>query len=275
MTVAYGRHQHDIRNRWSVVTGPAALPIHINDLKYQAQAAIDEVGDDATFTQHLASAVDEVEKDTDRAMVWRKIRLTLDCWPDEIELPVNPVLSIVSIQYVDTAGDTQTLSTSRYQTDLYDEPARIRSAYGYDWPTVRSDTIKPITVTFTAGYLANFTVSTSTNVLTVSGYTPVDGDSWRLSASGGDLPAGLESNTDYYVVSSSGQTCSLSLTAGGSAVDITDTGTGGLYFLGELPARLKQAVLVRAAMELTERESYKYADYEQGYRRLVDGGRWR
>lgn len=274
MTVAMGRQQHDIRNRWSIVTGPSSLPLHINDLKFQVQAETDDVSTDATFMQHLASAVDEVEKDTDRALVWRKLRLTLDEWPREIMLPVNPVLSVTSIQYVDTAGDTQTLSTNRYQYDLYDEPARIWSAYGYDWPTVRSDTLKPITVTFTAGYLSPFTVNASTDVLTVSGYTPVDGDLWRVSASGGDLPAGLSANTDYYVISSSGQTCKLSLTAGGSAVDITDAGTGGKFFLGELPARMKQAILVRAAMEMSERESYKYDDFRDGYRRLIDGARW-
>ncbi len=40
------------------------------------------------------------------------------------------------------------------------------------------------------------------------------------------LPAGLALATTYYVISASTNTCELSLTAGGSAVDVTDTGTG-------------------------------------------------
>jgi hypothetical protein len=40
------------------------------------------------------------------------------------------------------------------------------------------------------------------------------------------LPAGLATGTTYYVIDSSGVTCKLSLTVGGTAVNITDTGTG-------------------------------------------------
>ncbi len=42
----------------------------------------------------------------------------------------------------------------------------------------------------------------------------------------GTLPAGLAVDTDYYVIDSVGSTCKLSLTAGGSAVNITSTGAG-------------------------------------------------
>jgi len=42
----------------------------------------------------------------------------------------------------------------------------------------------------------------------------------------GTLPAGLSLATTYYIVQSSGLTCKLSLTLGGTPVNITDTGTG-------------------------------------------------
>ena len=59
---------------------------------------------------------------------------------------------MTSIQYVDDAGDTQTLSTSLYQVDTKSQPGRIIPAYGESWPTVRSDTLNAVTVNFVAGY---------------------------------------------------------------------------------------------------------------------------
>jgi len=46
----------------------------------------------------------------------------------------------------------------------------------------------------------------------------------------GTLPSPLDSTSVYYTVNSSGNTCKLSLSLGGAAVDITDTGTG-LHYL--------------------------------------------
>ena len=47
-----------------------------------------------------------------------------------------------------------------------------------------------------------------------------------LTSSGADLPAGLDSNTVYYIVNKTANDFELSLTSGGAAVSITDNGTG-------------------------------------------------
>ncbi len=80
----------------------------------------------------------------------------------------------------------------------------------------RVDLNTPPTETFTAA---------TSDVLTFATLNPIDGQIFRV-ASSTTLPAGLTAATTYYAVSSSGHTCKLSLTKGGTPVDITSTGTG-------------------------------------------------
>lgn len=70
-----------------------------------------------------------------------------------------------------------------------------------------------------------FTVNTGTDVVTFATYNPTDGERFTV-ASSGSLPTGLVVTTHYYAINSSINTCKFSLTRGGSAVDITATGSG-------------------------------------------------
>lgn len=64
-----------------------------------------------------------------------------------------------------------------------------------------------------------------TNTITSAGHGLSDGDVLLLTTSN-TLPAGLSTATPYFVINSATDTFELSLTSGGAAVDITDTGTG-------------------------------------------------
>ena len=86
-----------------------------------------------------------------------------------------------------------------------------------------------ITTSVPAVYDRNFvfTADASTNtVTTVGNHGRSNGDRVRVKAHAqGALCGGLNAEIEYYVISASASTLQLSLTAGGSAVDITDTGT--------------------------------------------------
>lgn len=71
----------------------------------------------------------------------------------------------------------------------------------------------------------DFTAVAATDVITATGHGLSDGDRVFVDSTG-TLPAGLSAHTLYYVISSTTNTLKLSLTSGGSAVDITDTGSG-------------------------------------------------
>lgn len=74
----------------------------------------------------------------------------------------------------------------------------------------------------------------SPGVFTVPGYDATAGDTVIFSASPADatpgtpgaLPGGITANTEYFVVSPSGDTFSVSLTKGGGAISTTSTGSG-------------------------------------------------
>lgn len=73
---------------------------------------------------------------------------------------------------------------------------------------------------------AAFTATAATDIVTSAGHGLQLNDLVQLTNSGGGLPAGLATSTDYYVITRTEDTFQLALTPGGSAVDITDAGTG-------------------------------------------------
>ena len=95
--------------------------------------------------------------------------------------------------------------------------------YAYETSSVSTIGIKDITATASP----TFTADSTTDFITISG------GSWELwedravmFTTTTTLPAPLSTSTIYYLKGVSGATAQVSLTAGGAAVDITDTGTG-------------------------------------------------
>ena len=68
-------------------------------------------------------------------------------------------------------------------------------------------------------------ISTTAETFTIPDHALVNGDAVRVTSST-TIPAGLVSGRIYYIVERTAGTFKLSLTVGGSAVNITSTGTG-------------------------------------------------
>ena len=66
-------------------------------------------------------------------------------------VPLPPLQSVTSITYVDTDGDSTTWSSSEYQVDTTSQPARIIPAYGYSYPSTRTQ-LNAVTVRIVVGY---------------------------------------------------------------------------------------------------------------------------
>jgi len=235
----------------SVVTAPVCEPLHLDEVKNHLR--VDGTDDDTLISSLIRAARIYCEKFQNRSYVTQTRKLTLDGFPNEFELGYCPVDSVSSITYIDSAGDTQTLSSSYYDTDATSEPARIVEAYSYSWPGIRGD-INSVEVTYIAGYASKVTVVADTDVFTISGKTLSDNDVIRFSNSGGSLPKGLSADTDYYVISASGSTFKVSISEGGEAVDITDTGSG-ITFVGEIPASIRSAMLLLTGHLYENREN--------------------
>lgn len=76
-----------------------------------------------------------------------------------------------------------------------------------------------------------FTASVANNtIIDSSGISRVQNNDRVVFATSGTLPATLDEITSYYVISRTGTTFKVSLTSGGSEIDITDTGVGTHYY---------------------------------------------
>lgn len=140
----------------SLVTAPSVEPITTSVAKLHLR--VDHSTDDALIDTLCAAAREYVETGTARRCINQTWDLKLDGFPSwfcPIMLPFPPVSSITSITYTDTNGDSTTLSSSLYTTDLpagpKASPARIVPAYQQQWPQTR-DVVNSVVVRFVCGY---------------------------------------------------------------------------------------------------------------------------
>jgi uncharacterized phiE125 gp8 family phage protein len=139
--------------RPTLVAGPATEPITRAQAKTHCHVTTADEDDGMDLI--IAAARGRCEQETQRALITQTWDLTFDAFPCEIDVPSPPLLTVTSINYVDTAGETQLLASSRYQVDAPVGPhcarGRIRPAYGMVWPSTR-DQMNAVTIRITAGY---------------------------------------------------------------------------------------------------------------------------
>lgn len=110
--------------------------------------------DESHITALISAAVGYVDAKNGvlgRALVTQTWDMKLDRFPAVICVPLPPLQSVTSITYVDSNGDSQTLSSLLYTVDTSTEPARIIPAYNESWPSTRGH-IDDVTIRFVAGY---------------------------------------------------------------------------------------------------------------------------
>lgn len=213
----------------TIRTGGGAEPVSLVEAKLQCRADADLTDEDSTITAMISAARVHVESVTNRAMVTQGFRATFPCFPCKMALRA-PARKVLSVTYMDTSGDSQTLAAADYDVDLSELSGIVTRAYAATWPSTYEHPAA-VAVNFTAGYATQFTVDTATNILTAAGHPFADGDVVRAFNTGGGLPGALAARTDYYAIGVSGNTLQLSLTEGGAAIDITSAGTG-THFIG-------------------------------------------
>lgn len=232
--------------QWSdiLLAAPLAEPVHLDAARTHVRAPSGDTSQDVLLRLAIASARRHAETFCRKALVRQQRLLALDCFPAEIEIPVGPLRAVQSIQYVDTAGVTQTLSASAYRVDRYAERARIEPAYGTVWPSTQ-DVSNAVLVTYTAGYAVPITAyDSSGNAITAAGHDLAADDVVQLSNSGGAIGNGLTIPLNYYVKAPATDTLQLALSAGGAAVDVTASAGTGQSFVGAVPDPIVWAMLM-------------------------------
>lgn len=133
-----------------VVSPPSVEPVTLAEAK--AHLRVDSADEDALITRLIVAAREQCEQELDRSLAQQTLQLMLDAFPaGALLLPRGPVISVSSVQYVDTAGVLQTVSANDYTLDDAQIDAWLLYAYGSDWPQAR-DQANAVRVQYVAGW---------------------------------------------------------------------------------------------------------------------------
>ena len=107
--------------------------------------------DDTLIASLITAATTYLEGQMNREFIDETLILKLDRFLNEVELPGSPLDSVTSVVYIDTSGDTQTVSTDVFTVDTVAEPGVLRLGFNQTWPIPRT-TPNAVTVTYVSGY---------------------------------------------------------------------------------------------------------------------------
>lgn len=136
----------------TLVTGPAEQILLVDMAKDHLR--VDIADDDVLIAGLVRTAREMVETITRRALLTQTWDWVFDAFPSEntMVLPLPPLQSVTSITYVDTDGNSDTVSSADYIVDTDSEPGRIVLKTDSTWPATTLRAANGVTVRFVAGY---------------------------------------------------------------------------------------------------------------------------
>ncbi len=145
------------------VGGLSPLPLSLSLAK--SHCAIDTTDFDTLLNTYILAAIEWAEGATHRTIYSRSHVWVLADFPrgadQAIRLPRGKTQSVESIVYIDSDGNSQTLTGpssavagTDYREDLRgDDGGTVMPALDDDWPEAETDHPSPVVITFTAGWL--------------------------------------------------------------------------------------------------------------------------
>lgn len=133
-----------------LVTAPAAEPVTLAEAK--EWLSVSHNLHDGMIGRLITAARIDCEKDTQRAFIRQKWRLTADEFETEgFVLPRPRLIEISSLTYYDADDEQQTFDLDDLWVDSNSEPARVQLATGSSWPTT-SGRPGGVQIEYYAGY---------------------------------------------------------------------------------------------------------------------------
>ena len=123
------------------------MSVTVEELKLNLR--ITNSDEDAELADYLASAVDYLESISGLKLTAETRTAYFDVFGDMELIGNNPTSIVVS--YVDTNGDSQTLSSSVYALKTHKIRPYLTLAYGQSYPSVRAQDAA-VSVAYTSGY---------------------------------------------------------------------------------------------------------------------------
>jgi len=133
-----------------LITAPTLFPVTLRQAKVHLN--VDGNESDAVIEEKIGAATDLAEGELNRLLLPQVWELALPCFPGgDIDLMQAPVLEIISIKYIDTAGVEQTLDPIDYSLDNYGVRHWAVTNFGRLWPIARQ-TPNAVKIQYRAGY---------------------------------------------------------------------------------------------------------------------------
>jgi len=118
-------------------------------IKNHCRIEIDD--DDTLLEQYVLSATEYCERMTLHGISYCQWDAATNCFPSFLRLPMNNVVSIVSVSYIDRNNSTQVVPSSLYDFDSFSSVPEIYLRPNSQWPET-SGRINSVVVRFYAGY---------------------------------------------------------------------------------------------------------------------------
>lgn len=132
------------------IFAPSVEPVDLADVK--AHLRVDHTVDDQLISGYISAAREQAEGILQRTLITSKWSATFEKF-DSKGLPLRKadVISVETVQYIDSNGATQTLAPTEYRLIKSRAPALLIPAFNKRFPNTRTDP-EAVTVSYTAGY---------------------------------------------------------------------------------------------------------------------------
>jgi uncharacterized phiE125 gp8 family phage protein len=159
---------------WSTLTTDPRTPILLSSSGAEP-VTVDEVQNwlrldepDPALAGLISAARDWFERACDRQFTVATYELRLRLFTFQIEIPYPPLVSVLSVQYLDVASVLQTVATTTYDVVTSRVPAVIQQAFGKVWP-VTAVHPEAVRITYSAGAVSDL-VKTGIKMLVAHWY---------------------------------------------------------------------------------------------------------
>jgi uncharacterized phiE125 gp8 family phage protein len=137
----------------TLVTPPDGYPVTLDEVKDQLR--IEHTDDDAKLMRLIARETEHLDGWwglLNKALKPQTWELSLDAFPaGAIQIPLGPLIEVLSVMYDDADGNEQTLPPANYVVDTAVENGWVVPIAGEDWPATL-DRVNAVRVLYIAGW---------------------------------------------------------------------------------------------------------------------------
>lgn len=133
-------------------TNPSESPLSMQEVKDFLR--VKHNAEDGTIQTLIKVATDIAEKQFGRALMPQEWTARIENWfthTQPVELPYQPIQSVISVKYIDTDGTEQTLTEG---TDYFlsADNAYVYATAEFTAPALHADSAEPVAIVYSAGY---------------------------------------------------------------------------------------------------------------------------